>query len=95
MIKKAGLTLGVPPPGSRHERVSAKFWRSDSDSPPGNPDFQGTGTGSTRYPGTRYPDNMWSRSRLSSEPDKGMIRRTSFAFGGENYKRQMVPVSAF
>ena len=39
------------PPGTRHERVPAKFWRSDSDLTQGYPAFQGTGTGSTGYPG--------------------------------------------
>ena len=40
---------------SRHERIPTKFWMSDSDSPPSNPAFQGTGTGSTGNPGTRVP----------------------------------------
>ena len=52
------LYYGRHPPGTRHERVPAEFWRSDSDSPPGNPAFQGTRTGSTGYPvpATGYPD---------------------------------------
>ena len=46
-----------------------------------------------RVPG--YPDNIWSRLRSSSRADKWMIRRTSIAFGRENYKRRTVPVFAF
>ena len=39
------------PPATR-QRVPAKFWRLDSDAPPGNPAFQGTEPGP---PGTRVP----------------------------------------
>ena len=44
---------GCHRPVTRRERVPAKLYRSDADSPPSIPDFQGTGTGSTGYPDTR------------------------------------------
>lgn len=46
---------GCFPPGNRHEPVHAKFWRSDSDSLLGNPDFQAIGTGSTGYTDNMIP----------------------------------------
>ena len=49
VIHTRGATRRVP----RHERAPAESWRPDSDSPPGNPAFQGTGTGSTGYLGKR------------------------------------------